>query len=60
MLEKLRRARSVGKQSDAGGQIPLVKMGGSFEQFFDSVRKETVNGTRLPNWSVSFPADRLS
>lgn len=50
MLEKLRRARTVGKQADAGGQLPLVKMGGSFEQFFDSVREETVNATRLPNW----------
>ncbi|KAK1922964.1 alpha-mannosidase [Papiliotrema laurentii] len=50
MLEKLRRARSVGKQHDAGGQLPLIKMGGTFEQFFDSVREETVNGTRLPNW----------
>ncbi|WWD20554.1 hypothetical protein CI109_105030 [Kwoniella shandongensis] len=50
MLEKLRRARAVGKRSDAGGQLPLVKMGGSFEQFFDSVREETVDGTRLPYW----------
>ncbi|KAK4688271.1 alpha-mannosidase, partial [Tremellales sp. Uapishka_1] len=50
MLEKLRRARAVGKQFDAGGQIPLVKMGGSFEEFFDSVRKETLNTTRLPIW----------
>jgi alpha-mannosidase len=52
MLEKLRRARAVGKQHDAGGQLPLVKMGGSFEQFFDSVRKETSNATKLPNWCV--------
>lgn len=50
MLEKLRRARAAGKQADAGGQIPMVKMGGSFEQFFDSVREETLNGTKLPNW----------
>ena len=50
MLEKLRRARALGKQSDAGGQLPLVKMGGSFEQFFDAVREETIDGTRLPNW----------
>lgn len=28
----------------------MVKMGGSFEQFFDSVREETLNGTKLPNW----------
>ncbi len=50
MLEKLRRARAVGKQHDAGGQLPLVKMGGSFEEFYETVRKETLNGTRLPNW----------
>jgi len=52
MLEKLRRSRAIGKQHDAGGQLPLVKMGGSFSEFFDSVRKETIGGTRLPNWSV--------
>ena len=50
MLEKLRRTRAVGKRHDAGGQIPLVKMGGSFEEFYDSVRKETDNGAKLPNW----------
>ena len=50
MLEKLRRARAIGKQHDAGGQIPLVKMGGTFEEFYDTIREETVNGSRLPNW----------
>lgn len=50
MLEKLRRARAIGKRHDAGGQIPLVKMGGSFEQFYDSVREETDNGRTLPIW----------
>ncbi|OCF58446.1 alpha-mannosidase [Kwoniella mangroviensis CBS 10435] len=50
MLEKLRRARAIGKRSDAGGQLPLVKMGGSFDEFYDSVRRETENGTRLPYW----------
>ncbi|WRT70534.1 uncharacterized protein IL334_007532 [Kwoniella shivajii] len=50
MLEKLRRARAIGKRSDAGGQLPLVKMGGSFDEFYDSVRKETDNGTKLPYW----------
>ena len=50
MLEKLRRARSVGLQQDAGGQMPLVKMGGSFEEFYESVREETCNGAKLPNW----------
>ena len=53
MLEKLRRARTVGKQHDAGGQLPLVKMGGTFEGFYDSVREETLDGTRLPNWYVA-------
>lgn len=52
MLERLRRARAVGKQHDAGGQLPLVKMGGSYDEFFASVRKETVGGTKLPNWWV--------
>lgn len=50
MLEKLRRARAVGKRHDVGGQLPLVKMGGSMEEFFDAVRKETKNGEKLPNW----------
>lgn len=50
MLEKLRRARAIGQHPDAGGQLPLVKMGGSFSEFFDSVRKETENGIRLPYW----------
>jgi alpha-mannosidase len=50
MLEKLRRTRAIGKRHDAGGQIPLVKMGGSFEEFYESVRKETDNGAKLPNW----------
>jgi alpha-mannosidase len=50
MMEKLRRARAVGKRADIGGQLPLVKMGGSFSEFYDSVRKETSNGTKLPNW----------
>jgi len=49
-MEKLRRARAVGKRNDIGGQLPLVKMGGSFSEFYDSVRKETSNGTKLPNW----------
>ena len=53
MLEKLRRARAIGKQPDAGGQLPLVKMGGSFEEFFESVRQETINGGKLPNWYES-------
>ncbi|WVO20440.1 uncharacterized protein IAS62_001736 [Cryptococcus decagattii] len=50
MLEKLRRARAIGQHPHAGGQLPLVKMGGSFSEFFDSVRKETENGIRLPYW----------
>jgi len=50
MLERLRRIRAVGKTQDAGGQLPLVKMGGSFEEFFEVVRKETHNGTQLPIW----------
>ena len=50
MLEKLRRARAVGKRNDIGGQLPLVKMGGSFSEFYNSVRKETKNGNMLPNW----------
>lgn len=49
-MEKLRRARAVGQRNDIGGQLPLVKMGGSFSEFYDSVRKETSNGTKLPNW----------
>jgi len=50
MMEKLRRARAVGKRNDIGGQLPLVKMGGSFSEFYDSVRQETNNGNKLPNW----------
>jgi alpha-mannosidase len=50
MLEKLRRIRATTKQHDVGGMLPPLKMGGSFEQFFDSVREETINGGKLPNW----------
>lgn len=50
MLEKLKRARAVGKRHDAGGQIPLVRMGGTFEQFYDAIREETDNGRTLPIW----------
>lgn len=50
MLEKLRRIRATTKQHDVGGMLPALKMGGSFEQFFDSVREETINGGKLPNW----------
>jgi alpha-mannosidase len=50
MLEKLRRARAAGKQHDAGGQLPLVRMGGSFDEFFEKVRRDTSNGATLPSW----------
>lgn len=50
MLEKLKRARAVGKRHDAGGQLPLVRMGGTFEQFYDAIREETNNGRTLPIW----------
>lgn len=50
MLEKLRRVRALGKRHDAGGQIPLVKSGGSFEEFYEAVREETDNGRLLPIW----------
>lgn len=50
MLEKLRRARAIGRNSSAGGQIPLVKMGGSFDDFYTAIREETDDGRTLPNW----------
>ena len=50
MMEQLRRARAIGKNPDAGGQFPKIKMGGSFGEFFDSVREETQDGALLPNW----------
>ena len=50
MLEKLRRERAAGKQYDAGGVLPMVKMGGSFDEFFDTIKEQTVNGKRLPIW----------
>jgi alpha-mannosidase len=50
MLEKLRRIRAVGKHQDAAGQLPLVKSGGSFDDFYEAVRKETDNGRQLPIW----------
>ena len=51
MMERLRRARAVGEAHDASGsELPLVKMGGTMEGFFDKVRKETANGEALPNW----------
>lgn len=50
MLEKLRRARAIGKHPAAGGQLPLVHMGQSFDAFYDAVREETDEGRLLPNW----------
>ncbi|WWD21813.1 hypothetical protein CI109_106301 [Kwoniella shandongensis] len=50
MLEKLRRARAIAQLPLAGGQVPKVRMGGTFGQFFDSVRGETNNGLDLPIW----------
>jgi alpha-mannosidase len=50
MLEKLRRARAIGKHPAAGGQLPLVHMGQSFDAFYNAVREETDEGRLLPNW----------
>ena len=50
MLEKLRRARAASKAEDAGGLIPQVKMGGSFDEFFETLRAKTDNGKTLPTW----------
>lgn len=50
MLEKLRRARAVGLTAESGGHLPLVRMGGSMDEFFESVWEETHQGRRLPNW----------
>ncbi|GMK54493.1 hypothetical protein CspeluHIS016_0110790 [Cutaneotrichosporon spelunceum] len=50
MLEMLKRARAIGKRHDAGGQLPLVRMGGTIEKFYDAIRKETNNGRTLPTW----------
>jgi alpha-mannosidase len=61
MLEKLRRARALVQCGEATStDIPLVKMGGSFDRFFESVKKETNNGTKLPNWCVGIPACLVS
>lgn len=50
MLEKLRRARAIGKHPSAGGQIPLVHMGGSMDEFYAAIRDETKDARLLPNW----------
>jgi len=51
MLEKLRRTRAVVQCGQATStDLPLVKMGGSFDRFFESLKEETANGTKLPNW----------
>lgn len=50
MLEKLRRARAIGKHPAAGGQLPLVHMGGSMDDFYAGVREDTNDGRLLPNW----------
>jgi alpha-mannosidase len=51
MLEKLRRARALVTVGEATTtDIPLVKMGGSFDEFFESIKEETDNGAKLPNW----------
>ncbi|WOO79962.1 Alpha-mannosidase [Vanrija pseudolonga] len=51
MLEKVRRTRAVvNNRPDAAGILPLIKNGGSFEEFYDAVRAETKNGSTLPIW----------
>lgn len=50
MLEKLRRARAIVSESQSGGEVPRIRMGGTFGQFFDAVRDETDNGAALPSW----------
>jgi alpha-mannosidase len=51
MMEKLRRARAIGLNKDCGrSDLPLVRMGGGIDEFFDSLREETDGGSKLPNW----------
>ncbi|PSR71657.1 hypothetical protein PHLCEN_2v12510 [Hermanssonia centrifuga] len=48
MLENLRRIRAAGNESR---ELPPVDMGHSVEDFFDTVLKDTIGGTKLPNWN---------
>ena len=54
MLESLRRGRAITKTATTSPHVdsplPLVKMGGNFTDFFDSVREETDGGVDLPTW----------
>lgn len=60
MLEKLRRTRAVVKHGAAStSDIPLVRMGGSFDEFYESLKKETDDGKKLPNWYVTAKAQSI-
>ncbi|WOO78143.1 Alpha-mannosidase [Vanrija pseudolonga] len=50
MLENLRRTRAVNGTNAAAGELPRIKNGGSFDEFYDAVRAETANGATLPSW----------
>ncbi|CED85351.1 glycoside hydrolase family 38 protein [Phaffia rhodozyma] len=47
MLEKLRRLRAVANENPG---VPVVKMGGHMDDFFERLQKSTDNGKKLPSW----------
>lgn len=48
MIEKLRRCR--GFSDTAGGDFPQVEMGTTVHDFYQDLRKDTDNGSKLPSW----------
>ncbi|KZT52183.1 glycoside hydrolase family 38 protein [Calocera cornea HHB12733] len=47
MVENLRRIRAVANKYR---EIPIVKMGNTVEEFFETVEAQTNEGKNLPNW----------
>ena len=53
LMERLRRARAVGLQSNGQSQeMPLVKQRSTLSDFYEHLRSSTDNGAKLPSWCV--------
>lgn len=50
-IERLRRWRALSHENDPkGAQSAVVRMGGSLDEFFEEVLKDTDDGKTLPSW----------
>ncbi|ORX38066.1 glycosyl hydrolases family 38 N-terminal domain-domain-containing protein [Kockovaella imperatae] len=50
MLERLSRVQAVAEGCEAGGLLPTIKIDGSFDEFYETLREKTNNGMALPTW----------